>query len=207
VQLGAPDKVLPRQTVAIPITVSNLADGEKTYLTLAAVDEGILQLTRFESPAPTKFYFGKRRLAVDIRDDYGRLISGDGPVGAIRQGGDSIGGAALPVVPTRTVALFSGFIQVDAQGHASVPIEVPDFEGELRLMAVAFDRHKVGEAEAHLTVRDPVVSDVVLPRFLAPRDQSRLSLSLHNLDGKPGDYRAAFTAEGAVVASDPSLSG
>ena len=199
VEIGAPDKVLPRQTVTLPITVKNLGAGEKTYLTLAAVDEGILQLTRFESPAPTKFYFGKRRLALDIRDDYGRLISGDGPVGAIRQGGDNIGGAALPVVPTRTVALFSGFVELDAQGHASVPIEVPDFEGELRLMAVAFDRHKVGEAEAHLTVRDPVVSDVVLPRFLAPQDQSRLSLSLHNLDGKPGDYRAAFTADGAVA--------
>jgi len=198
VEIGAPDKVLPRQTVTLPITVKNLTAGEKTYLMLAAVDEGILQLTRFESPAPTKFYFGKRRLALDIRDDYGRLISGDGPVGAIRQGGDSIGGAALPVVPTRTVALFSGFVAVDAQGHVTVPIEVPDFEGELRLMAVAFDRHKVGEAEAHLTVRDPVVSDVVLPRFLTPQDQSRLSLSLHNLDGKPGDYRAAFTAEGAV---------
>ncbi len=199
IEIGAPDKVLPRQTVMLPIAVKNLTAGEKTYLTLAAVDEGILQLTRFESPAPTKFYFGKRRLALDIRDDYGRLISGDGPVGAIRQGGDSIGGAALPVVPTRTVALFSGFVEVDAQGHATVPIEVPDFEGELRLMAVAFDRHKVGEAEAHLTVRDPVVSDVVLPRFLAPQDQSRLSLSLHNLDGKPGDYRAALSAEGAVA--------
>ena len=198
VEIGAPDKVTPRQTVNLPITVKNLSAGEKTYLTLAAVDEGILQLTRFESPAPTKFYFGKRRLSVDIRDDYGRLISGDGPVGAIRQGGDSIGGAALPVVPTKTVALFSGIVEVDAQGHASVPIEVPDFEGELRLMAVAFDRHKVGEAEAHLTVRDPVVSDVVLPRFLAPQDRSRLSLNLHNLDGKPGDYRATLTAEGAV---------
>ena len=198
VEIGAPDKVIPRQTVSLPITVKNLSAGEKAYLTLAAVDEGILQLTRFESPAPSKFYFGKRRLAVDIRDDYGRLISGDGPVGAIRQGGDSLGGAALPVVPTKTVALFSGFVEVDAQGHATVPIAVPDFEGELRLMAVAFDRHKVGEAEAHLTVRDPVVSDVVLPRFLAPKDQSRLSLSLHNLDGKPGDYRAAFTVEGAV---------
>jgi uncharacterized protein YfaS (alpha-2-macroglobulin family) len=199
VEITAPDKVLPRQAVTLPITVKNLSAGEKTYLTLAAVDEGVLQLTRFASPAPTRFYFGKRRLALDIRDDYGRLIAGDGPVGAIRQGGDSIGGAALPAVPTRTVALFSGFVEVDAQGHASVPIEVPDFEGELRLMAVAFDRHKLGEAEAHLTVRDPVVSDVVLPRFLAPRDQSRLSLSLHNLDGQPGDYRAAFTAEGAVT--------
>ncbi len=204
VELGVPDKVLPRRTVAIPVTLKNLTQGEKTYLTLAAVDEGILQLTRFESPSPTKFYFGKRRLAVDIRDDYGRLIRGEGDVGAIRQGGDSIGGAALPVVPTRTVALFSGFVQADAQGHASVPLEIPDFEGELRLMAVVFDKHKLGDAEGHLTVRDPVVSDVVLPRFLAPNDQSRMSLSLHNLDGAPGDYRAAFAADGAVALSAES---
>ncbi|HVM80431.1 MAG TPA: alpha-2-macroglobulin [Stellaceae bacterium] len=197
-QLGVPDKVLPRQTVSIPVTVANAETGEKVFLTLAAVDEGILQLTRFESPDPTGFYFGKRRLAVDIRDDYGRLISGEGQVGAIRQGGDNIGGAALPVVPTRTVALFSGFVEVDAQGHASAPLEIPDFEGELRLMAVVFDRHKVGHAEGHLTVRDPVVSDVVLPRFLAPDDKARLSLSLHNLDGKPGEYRASFKTEGPV---------
>ncbi|HTS94608.1 MAG TPA: alpha-2-macroglobulin [Stellaceae bacterium] len=196
--LGVPDKVLPRQTVSIPVTIANADPGEKVFLTLAAVDEGILQLTRFESPDPTGFYFGKRRLAVDIRDDYGRLINGEGQVGAIRQGGDSIGGAALPVVPTRTVALFSGFLPVDAQGHVSVPLEIPDFEGELRLMAVAYDRHKVGHAEGHLTVRDPVVSDVVLPRFLAPNDKARLSLSLHNLDGKPGEYRASFKTEGPV---------
>ncbi|HUK06600.1 MAG TPA: alpha-2-macroglobulin [Stellaceae bacterium] len=198
VELGVPDKVLPRRTVQIPVTVSNTTQGERTFLTLAAVDEGILQLTSFKSPDPGRYYFGKRRLAIDIRDDYGRLISGEGPVGAIRQGGDSIGGAALAVVPTKTVALFSGFVTVDAQGHATVPLDIPDFEGELRLMAVAFDRHKVGAAEGHLTVRDPVVSDVVLPRFLAPDDHSRLSLSLHNLDGKPGDYHAAFSVDGAV---------
>ncbi|HTZ76870.1 MAG TPA: alpha-2-macroglobulin [Stellaceae bacterium] len=204
VELGAPDKVLPRRTVEIPVTLKNLTQGEKAYLTLAAVDEGILQLTRFQSPSPTKFYFGKRRLAVDIRDDYGRLIQGEGEVGAIRSGGDSIGGAALPVVPTKTVALFSGFVTADAQGHVSVPLDIPDFEGELRLMAVAFDKHKLGDAEGHLTVRDPVVSDVVLPRFLAPNDQSRLSLSLHNLDGTPGDYRATIAADGAVALSGES---
>lgn len=199
VEAAAPDRVLPRQTVEIPLTVKNLTAGAKAFVTLAAVDEGILQLTRFESPTPARFYFGKRRLALDIRDDYGRLIAGEGRLGAIRQGGDSIGGAALPVVPTRTVALFSGLVEVDAAGRARVPLAIPDFEGELRLMVVAFDRHKAGQAELHLTVRDPVVSEATLPRFLAPDDRSQLSLSLHNLDGKSGDYRAAFTAEGAVA--------
>ena len=49
----------------------------KAYVTLAAVDEGILQLTDFKSPDPDTYYFGKRRLGVGMRDDYGRLIKAE----------------------------------------------------------------------------------------------------------------------------------
>src|SRR5262249_42353392 len=82
-KLGLPDRIKPRQTVKIPVTVTG-ATAAPAYLTLAAVDQGILQLTRFRSPAPTEHYLGKRSLAVDIRDDYARLIEADGTVGAIR---------------------------------------------------------------------------------------------------------------------------
>jgi len=110
------------------------------FLTLAAVDEGILQLTRFASPQPHRYYFGKRRLAVEIRDDYARLLDGKGTVGQIRSGGDGMGGRGLPVVPTKSVALFSGIVAVGADGTAQVPIEIPDFNGQLRVMAVAFSK-------------------------------------------------------------------
>jgi uncharacterized protein YfaS (alpha-2-macroglobulin family) len=60
-----------------------LDDGESAYLTLAAVDEGILQLTDFKSPDPVGYYFGKRRLGVGMHDDYGRLIKAEkGPSAA-----------------------------------------------------------------------------------------------------------------------------
>ncbi len=73
-----------------------LSSGEDAYLTLAAVDEGILQLTDFKSPDPIAYYFGKRRLGVGMRDDYGRLIKAEkGAVGAMREGGDSFGGRSL----------------------------------------------------------------------------------------------------------------
>jgi alpha-2-macroglobulin len=196
VALDLPDRSLPRRKLDVPITVKGA--GDKAFVTLAAVDEGILQLTKFVAPSPTDFYFGKRRLAVDIRDDYGRLIDAKGVLGTIRSGGD-IGGRALDVVPTKTVALFSGLVALDASGHASIPIEIPDFNGDLRFMAVAFDGAKVGETAQHLIVRDPVVADVTLPRFLAPGDKSRLSLDLHNLDGGAGSYHAKFVASGAVA--------
>src|SRR5690606_22140550 len=100
-----------------------------------------LQLTRFQSPDPSQHYFGKRRLTLGIRDDYGRLLDGSADVvGQIRTGGDSAAGRGLEVVPTRTVALYSGIVKLDAEGRASIPLDIPDFTGELRLMAVAFDR-------------------------------------------------------------------
>ena len=199
VTVGAPAQILPRQRIEVPVRVANAEPGARPYLTLAAVDEGILLLTRYQTPQPATWYFGKRRLAADIRDDYGRLIdSSNGVVGSIRQGGDALGGRGLDVVPTRTVALFSGFVQVDADGNARIPLEVPDFIGQLRLMAVAFDARRVGSAEARMIVRDPVVADGVFPRFLAPGDRSQMTLLLHNVEGQPGPYRAQVRAVGAV---------
>jgi len=210
VAIQAPDVVRPRQTMTLPIRVSGTAPAGGTFLTVAAVDEGILQLTKFQNPDPVKHYFGKRRLGVELRDDYGRLIDGRmGLAGAVRQGGDAaaLGGAGLEVVPTRTVALFSGPVQTDAGGLAQVQFDVPDFTGELRLMAVAWDAERVGAGAGSVRVRDAVASDAVFPRFLAPGDRSRVVLNLHNLEGQPGTYQAAWTIEGPVqVDGNPSQS-
>ncbi len=197
--IKAPQKMQPNQKVTIPIEVKGQAWGDAAFVTLAAVDEGILQLTDFKSPDPNKFYFGKRRLGLDMRDDYGRLIQFDRAVlGELRSGGDAIGGRSLSVVPQKSVSLFSGIVSV-ANGTATVTIDVPDFNGELRLMAVAWSGTKVGRAEQPMTVRDPVVAEVVLPRFLAPGDRIMAALNLHNVEGAPGQYTATVKADGAAA--------
>ncbi|GGF42391.1 membrane protein [Aliidongia dinghuensis] len=204
VSMRLPDKLVPRQTVEVPVTVKGGTNGEPVYLTLAAVDEGILQLTRFKTPDPAQFYFGQRRLAVEIRDDYGHLLDGtEGEAGALRSGGDAFGGKGLPVVPTRSVALFEGPVKLDADGAAKVALAVPDFEGELRVMAIAYSKSGVGRAEAPLTVRDPVVPDVALPRFLAPGDQGSMTVLVDNRDGIAGDYRFEVAVEGAARLPEP----
>jgi uncharacterized protein YfaS (alpha-2-macroglobulin family) len=202
--IGGPQKVLPRQKLNIPVQVKGLASGEDAYLTLAAVDEGILQLTDFKSPDPNGYYFGKRRLGVEMRDDYGRLIKAEkGAVGAMREGGDQFGGRSLAVVPIKTVSLFSGLVKVGENGMVTVPVDVPDFNGELRLMAVAVSAGKLGHGDRALTVRDPVVADVVLPRFLAPGDHAQVALNLNNVEGKPGDYVATISGSGPVGFTNP----
>ncbi|MBV9692312.1 MAG: alpha-2-macroglobulin family protein [Alphaproteobacteria bacterium] len=198
--IGGPAKITPRQKLVIPVTIKGLDSGEDAYLTLAAVDEGILQLTDYKSPDPNTYYFGKRRLGVDMRDDYGRLIKAEnGAVGSLREGGDSFGGRSLSVVPVKTVSLFSGLVKIGANGTANVPIDVPDFNGELRLMVVAFAKDKLGHADRPLTVRDPVVADLVLPRFLAPGDRALAALNLNNVEGKDGNYTAVVTATAPLM--------
>lgn len=203
IELGTPEKITPRQRIEVPIKVGNLG-GEEAFVTLAAVDEGILQLTRFRTPDPANYYFGKRRLGISMRDDYGRLLETRADdLGRIRVGGDAGDIGGLDIVPTRTVALFSGPVKLDGKGEARIALEVPDFIGQLRLMAVAYAKSRVGSTDKRLYVRDAVSADVVLPRFLAPNDRGRLALSLHNIDGQAGDYRLTVQATGAVTLDRP----
>ncbi|MGE0725274.1 MAG: MG2 domain-containing protein [Alphaproteobacteria bacterium] len=207
VRLAAPAVARPRVAATVDVTIEGLPDGEEAYLTLAAVDEGVLQLTDFRSPAPDRHYYGRRRLGVDLRDFYGRLLDGRvGDVGRLRSGGDdaaerNLGG--LPKKNIRIAALFSGIVRVDGDGKASVPLDLPDFQGRLRLMAVAWSAAAVGMGEGAITVRDPVASLVATPRFLAPGDQARVTVTLDNLDGPAGDYMLRLAGEGAVAIDAP----
>ncbi|HET9160284.1 MAG TPA: alpha-2-macroglobulin, partial [Caulobacteraceae bacterium] len=200
VAIGTPQKGDARNPLKVPVKVGGLPLGQRAHVTLAAVDEGILRLTRFESPDPVKWYFGKRALSVDLRDDYGRLLDPNlGAAAALKYGADAIGGEGLTVTPIKTVALWSGVVETGLDGKATIPLPAPAFNGELRLMAVAWTDSQVGAGAKPMTVREPVVAELDLPRFLAPGDQALATLELHNLDGKPGGYDAQLMTAGGIA--------
>ena len=207
VALAGPDVARPRGPVEIGVKVAGLAGGEEAYVTLAAVDEAVLKLTEFESPAPDKYYFGKRQLGVELRDLYGRLIDPRaGGVGILRSGGDQFARravAGLPDKSSRVVALYSGIVKLDADGAAKIGFEIPDFQGQLRLMAVAYSARRLGAASGKVTVRDPVVTMVSLPRFLAPGDTAQIGVVINNVEGGAGDYRLKLAASGAGAFATP----
>lgn len=185
--------VRPRQRLNIPIQVTNAPRGERVRVAIAAVDQGILGLTNYQSPNPADYFFGRRALGVWVRDDYGRLLNPNlGAPATARQGGDSLGGEGLTVVPTKTVSLFSDVVELDRSGRAVIPLDIPDFNGELRLMAVAWTESAVGQDSEELTVRDPVVAELILPRFLAPGDEASAILNIDNVEGPAGSYSVSF---------------
>ncbi len=204
VTLDVPEKVKSGSVLTVPIKLTGLAAGEDARVTVAATDVGILNLTRFEVPKPDGWFFGQRRLGTEIRDLYGRLIDGmRAERGKLRSGGDG-GGLAMQGSPPveETLALFSGIVQVGADGTAKVEFQLPDFNGQVRLTAVAWSADKVGSGSKDVIVRDPVAMTVSGPRFLTLGDQARLELALHNVEGQAGTYTVNGTYEPEAGAQD-----
>ena len=146
VSIELPEKTTPNQRFSIPVSVIGAAAGEEVFATVAPVDVGILNLTRYEAPDPVSWYFGQRQLGLEIRDIYGNLIDGSqGVFGAVRTGGDGPGLAAEGSPPTeKLLSLFSGIVKIDAQGKAVVEFDLPEFNGTARVMAVAWTKGSVG---------------------------------------------------------------
>jgi hypothetical protein len=91
---------------------------------------------------------------------------------------------------------------LDASGKATVKLNVPDFNGALRLSAVAFAADRFGSASAETLVRAPLLAEVSTPRVMAPGDSGKLTLDLHNLSGKPLSLALNFATGGPIAIDD-----
>ena len=201
VSIQAPEKTRPRQDLTLPIKLAGLKSGEEARIVVAMVDVGILNLTRYEAPNPFAHFFGQKALGPEIRDVYGYLIDGmQGTLGGIRSGGDGGAGELGEAPPAQApLALYSGVVAVKPDGTASVTFPLPAFNGTGRIMVSAWSGSRVGQAQADVIIRDPVVLTGTLPRFLNVGDRSRFFVALDNVEGQAGDYTVDLDLAGPVL--------
>jgi uncharacterized protein YfaS (alpha-2-macroglobulin family) len=207
VTLATPDKIQPRGPLSIPVTVSGLPALTDAYVTVAAVDLGILNLTNYKAPDPEGWYFGQRRMGIELRDLYGLLIDGSlGATGRLRTGGDGAMMATQGNPPKeKLVAFFTGPVKLDAEGKATITFDLPQFNGTVRVMAVAWTKEAVGHATSDVIVRDPIVLTAGLPRFMAPGDEAQMTLDITNTDAPAGRYALALEGAGGLEAKAAGL--
>jgi uncharacterized protein YfaS (alpha-2-macroglobulin family) len=192
VTLEAPQKILPETSVRIRVRAPD-AKGQKAVVTLSAVDAGILNITRFETPDPHGFFFGKLRYGADQHDVYGRLIEKmQGRRGQLRFGGDNAPSPTkgLPKI-VRLIDLFSGPVLLDDRGEAEIPLQAPDFNGTLRLMAVVSAADRFGSKDAEMIVAAPLITELATPRFLSFGDKAVVALDLQNLSGAAEELKVS----------------
>lgn len=170
-----------KQTITVKTGVPN------SKVTIAIVDEGILQLKNYVTPAPYDFFYAQRALQVDnynmyplLFPEFSRLYS------SIGGDGYDLNKRVNPFTTKRTnlVSIWSGIIKADGGGIAKTTIEIPQFSGALRIMAVAYKDASFGSAQSTMRVADPVVVSSGLPRFVSPGDKIMSPVTLTNTTGK-----------------------
>jgi uncharacterized protein YfaS (alpha-2-macroglobulin family) len=204
VTMEAPQKIRPETPVRIKVKAPD-AKGQKAVVTLSAVDAGILNITRFETPDPHAFFFGKLRYGADQHDVYGRLIEKmQGKKGQLRFGGDNTPTPTkgLPKI-VQLVDLFSGPVLLNDSGEAEIPLQLPDFNGTLRLMAVVAAGDRFGSKDAEMIVAAPLITELNTPRFLSFGDKAVVALDLQNLSGSAQELKVSINGGEAVRIQDP----
>ncbi|QIQ21143.1 alpha-2-macroglobulin family protein [Zophobihabitans entericus] len=206
--IDAPQNVLPSRTIPVKVKVDSatLDSTKPVTVLLSAVDSGVLNITNFVTPDPFTALLGRKRYDVDMYDVYGKLIEGQGRLISTSFGGDSDESDALerggkkPLTEVKIVAQQLETVQLDENGEATLQLVLPDFNGELRLMAQVWDESRFGKAEQKMTVAAPMVVELSTPRFMSGGDRSIMALDIHNLTDSAQQVTVSVQTSGLVMA-------
>ncbi len=211
VQIDMPDELESGKPFRIDIRTT---DGKPARFTISVVDEGLLALTRFQTPDPWKHFFAKERLVASLSDLYDHVINamkGD-PFHVFSIGGDAArlareGGPKPKEDGKRRrfkpVALFKGPIETDDTGHASVSFTMPRYIGAVRTMVVAARQDTYGSADKTVPVKQDLMLLPTLPRVLHPGDHIVIPVTVFSMRDGLGDVRITVHTEGPVTADLP----
>jgi len=202
VTVSAPALTKPEQPLPVTVKAPALA-GKKAWVTVSAVDVGILNITQFPVPDAAAHFFAQRRFGIDTYDIYGRVIeSYEGGIAKLKFGGDmaldALPQARRPTAKVQTVDLYSGLVNLNQRGEAVINLPLPDFNGSLRVSALVFTADQYGKAASESIIRAPVLAEISGPRALAAGDRSTMTIDVQNFTGKAGTFNVSVSASGPV---------
>ncbi len=208
VEVIAPAELKPLQPFEVEVKVPR---DRVSTVTVAVVDEGLLDLTSFETPDPWAFFFAKERLSVASFDVYGSVI---GAIwGSIDRrfsiGGDEDSyrkGQSGPVKARRfpPVALFAEPVRTDGSGSARFSFQMPHYMGSVRVMAVAASGPSYGSAEASVPVREKLIVLPTLPRVAGPGETFDLPVTIFATADGIGETEVSVETTGPLAVTGPS---
>ncbi len=198
VRLTAAESLLPHSELTVGVKTRPGAS-----VTIAAVDEGILQLIAQDTPDPFRFFYRRLGLGVTTHDIFSMLL----PEVAEMEGLTLPGGGAGQLRETQMVrteslrrrepvSFWSGVVLADPGGRASATFHIPEFQGALRVMAVGSSESDFGSASQLTRVRSPLILMPTLPRFLSLDESLEIPVSLRNETGADGTFQVGMKLAG-----------
>jgi uncharacterized protein YfaS (alpha-2-macroglobulin family) len=171
-------------------------------VSVGVVDEGILQIRNFATPDIYGHFYRKRALEVTTADLYAWLFPELDFSQKSSSGGDGLG-LTRRINPLgngnrELVRFWSGLMEANSKGEVNYEIDLPQFSGSLRVMAVAFKDQAFGSASKNIQVADPLVISAGVPRFVSPGDELALPVTLTNTQKQVVSGSVAVDTEGEV---------
>jgi uncharacterized protein YfaS (alpha-2-macroglobulin family) len=182
VKVDSDDLVKPGDKLSMKVSANH-----KGRAVVFAVDEGILRVAHYRTPDPLSHFLQKRALSVRttqildlILPELAKLRDAAAPGG---DGEEAAVGANLNPFRRKhdkPVVFWSGIVEVGPQAK-ELTYEVPDnFNGTLRVMAVAASDLGMGAFDKKTLVRGDFVISPNAPTFAAPGDELEVSVGLAN---------------------------
>lgn len=201
-KLEAPAKAKPGEMIEIRLT-----SRERGRALLFAVDEGVLQLTNFQTPRPLNNLLLDRSLDVETRQILDQLMPDQARLaGRLPSfGGDMATRGGRFHNPFKRkgeppLATWSSLIDV-VPGGTTLRVSIPDYyNGQVRLMAVGASANSAGSAEKSLTVRGPLILNPQIPLAVAPGDRFETVVGISNNSPESGKvFKLTVRTEGEIT--------
>jgi uncharacterized protein YfaS (alpha-2-macroglobulin family) len=182
-QISMPEVLEPEKDFTVKVSESNKKT--MTY-TLAIVDDGLLDLTRFKTPDPWSIFYAREALGIKTWDLYDQVI---GAYGGKLENILSIGGDAEEVQPEgekanrfKPVVIFKGPFTLQPGRTNTHSLKMPRYVGSVRTMIIAGAGGAYGFQEKTTPVRSPLMVLATLPRVLGPGEEVRLPVSVFAME-------------------------
>ncbi|WP_418603717.1 alpha-2-macroglobulin family protein [Hwangdonia sp.] len=186
-QLKMPDVLRPKETFQVNISEKN--NKSMTY-TIAMVEEGLLDLTRFKTPNAWDEFYKREALGVktwDVFDDVIGAYSGSiDQVFAIGGDGNAAGGKNKKANRFKPVVTYLGPFHLKAGEQKSHTLTLPNYIGAVRTMVVAGDNKNeaYGSTDKSVEVKKPLMVLATLPRKLSPGEKVTLPVTVFAMEPK-----------------------
>ncbi|QLE01314.1 hypothetical protein HX109_06935 [Galbibacter sp. BG1] len=183
--ISMPNSLKPEESFKVKVAEKN---GKAMTYTLAVVDEGLLDLTRFKTPNPWDHFFAREALGVKTWDIYDEVIGAFG--GRVDQvfsiGGDGMAAGAKNKKANRfkPMVVYLGPFELSENSSKTHTIHVPKYVGAVRTMVIAgnVEKNAYGIAENSTPVKKPVMVLASAPRKITPKEKVTLPVTVFAME-------------------------
>lgn len=201
-EISAPDSILPNTEFEVKLsTKENIAS---TY-TIAIVDEGLLDLSDFQSPNPHKYFYSKIAFGLKMFDTYDLIIGKTfGKVHKVlKVGGDEEFEGRQKnneqAQRFKPVVLYNAPVKTDENGNATLKFKMPSYLGSVRVMVAGANAHRYGKAEKNIKVSAPVVMMPTIPRALKVGDTFSLPIELFPTTDSVKNVKVNVASQNGII--------